>query len=224
MLKKLANLWKADNLLQQAWDQSFEMLEIDRAMFLESVRILRESDDANFRQEIREKDKIVNKYEREVRRKVITHCTIQGPTSIPAGMVLVSIIIDIERIGDFAKNLVDLAERHPEKLHGGLFEERLKRVEDGVKDNFGRTRECLEESDEEAARALLEEYKWINKACDEALSDLILEKDKTLKPGDAVALALYFRWLKRTNAHLRNITTSVVNPFDRIGYQPKDDK
>ena len=58
----------------------------------------------------------------------------------------------------------------------------------------------------------------------EALSDLILEKDKTLKPGDAVALALYFRWLKRTNAHLRNITTSVVNPFDRIGYQPKDDK
>jgi len=52
--------------------------------------------------------------------------------------------------------------------------------------------------------------------------DLIREDDKAIRPGDAVALGIYFRWLKRINSHLRNITTGVVNPFDRIGFEPKE--
>ena len=34
----------------------------------------------------------------------------------------------------------------------------------------------------------------------------------------------YFRYLKRINAHLRNIISSVINPYDRIGYKPKSKK
>ena len=68
---------------------------------------------------------------------------------------------------------------------------------------------------------LLEEYKWVNKTCDKNLVRLIKEQDKNILCGDAVSLAIYFRWLKRINSHLRNITTSVVNPFDRIGFEPK---
>ncbi len=47
---------------------------------------------------------------------------------------------------------------------------------------------------------------------------------KNLSVGSAVTLALYFRSLKRINGHLRNITTSVVNPFHRIGFKPKKKK
>jgi hypothetical protein len=50
---------------------------------------------------------------------------------------------------------------------------------------------------------------------------LVKEDDKSIGPGDAVSLGLYFRWLKRINSHLRNIVTSVVNPFDKIGFKPK---
>jgi len=50
---------------------------------------------------------------------------------------------------------------------------------------------------------------------------LINEEDKNIRSGDAVSLAMYFRWLKRINSHLRNIMTSVVNPFDRVGFEPK---
>jgi len=49
----------------------------------------------------------------------------------------------------------------------------------------------------------------------------VQEKDPSIRPGDAAAMALYIRFLKRVNSHLRNITTSVVNPFDRIGFNPK---
>ena len=44
MWKDLKRLWQSDNLLEQAWEQSYEMLDIDREMFLETIRILRETD------------------------------------------------------------------------------------------------------------------------------------------------------------------------------------
>ncbi|MBT4827357.1 MAG: hypothetical protein HON82_02170, partial [Candidatus Marinimicrobia bacterium] len=34
-----------------------------------------------------------------------------------------------------------------------------------------------------------------------------------------VSLALYARYLKRIGAHLKNITTVLVNPFDAVGYK-----
>jgi len=221
MWRKLINMWKSDNLLEQAWQQSFEMLDITQEMFLEAVRILRESDDREMRQEIKRRDKTVNAYEQEVRRKVMTHCALQGPNELPGGLVLVSIVIDMERLGDYTKNIIDLVSYHPEKLDGGKFEEDLKRIEAAVKDNFVRTKACIESSVENDALSLLKEYEWVSRVSDDCLKDLIQEKDKNISPGDSASLALYFRWLKRINSHLRNITTSVVNPFDRIGFKPK---
>ena len=37
----------------------------------------------------------------------------------------------------------------------------------------------------------------------------------------AAAMALYVRYLKRINSHLRNIASSVVNPFDHISFNPQ---
>ncbi len=223
MWKQLMRLLSSDNLLQQAWHQSNEMLEICQKMFLEAMTILRERNDAILSEEIRQRDKIVNKYEQEVRRKVMTHCTVQGPTSVPGGMALVSIIIDIERIGDYTKNIVDLARNHPMRLLGGAFEKDLQRIEAAVKDNFARTRTCVELSDKEIALKLLKDYEWVSVQCDNFLWNIVKEKDKDLSSGEAASLALYFRWLKRINAHLRNITTSVVNPFEKIGFNPNGD-
>ena len=36
--------------------------------------------------------------------------------------------------------------------------------------------------------------------------------------GTASSVALYSRYLKRIAAHSRNLISSVVNPFERIGY------
>jgi Na+/phosphate symporter len=222
MWRKLIDMWKSDNLLEQAWQQSFEMLDITHEMFLEAIRVLRERDDTIIKREIREKDKIVNVYLQEVRRKVMTHCTVQGAEELPGGLVLISIVIDIERIGDYTKNIVDIAMLHPNKLKGGLFDESLKKIEKAVKDNFIRTKACIVNSDANAANKLLKKYEWVNRECDQRSDELILEKDQSIACGDAATLALYFRWLKRINSHLRNITTSVVNPFDRIGFKPEN--
>ena len=40
--------------------------------------------------------------------------------------------------------------------------------------------------------------------------------------GAAVTAALYLRFLKRVSAHLKNVATSVVNPYYRIGFREKN--
>jgi phosphate uptake regulator len=197
------------------------MLDITREMYFEAKESLRQREDSEVDLKIKETDKKVNKYEREVRRKVFNHLVVVGPANLPSGLALISIIIDIERIGDYAKNMVELALDHPGKLHGGKFEEVISSIEEAVSDNFVQTKECLIKESSDVAAELLAKYAWVNDVCDETVVEIVKEKDKTITPGDAAALALYTRWLKRINSHLRNITTSVINPFDRIGFMPK---
>jgi phosphate transport system protein len=222
MWKQLIQAWQSSNLLSQAWDESYRMLEIDHRMFNEAVRILRESDDDHVDDEIRKLDVQVNKFERDVRRKVMTHCSVVGPSELPGGMVLVSIVIDIERIGDYCKNILDLASAHPQRLRALSYDAALSEIEAGIKQCFEQSVDILRDQNVEAARQVMRTYrKQVSDACDQIVDDVVRGKVDTLRSGDAAALALYTRYLKRISAHLKNILSSVVNPFHRIGYKEK---
>ncbi len=145
MFKQFFELFRKDNLLQQAYDRSLEMLEADREMFLAASSSLREHDDARIEIDIYAKDQLINAYEREVRRKVLTHLALTSSQSIAAGLALVSIVIDIERIGDLTKNIVDLALRHPGKLDCGSLEPDVRKIETTVKTMFTLLIEALPE-------------------------------------------------------------------------------
>jgi phosphate uptake regulator len=224
MFKQLLAIFRKDTLMDQAYQRSFDMLDITLDMFREARESLRNREDNEIDLKIKERDKEVNSYERSVRRKVFNHLAVQGTIDLPSGLALVSIIIDIERIGDYTKNMVELAMDHPGKLYGGQLEDALTRIEEAVEDNFLTTKRCFVDEDADLALKLLEKYAWVNEACDDSVTDVVQEKDPDIRPGDAAALALYARFLKRVNSHLRNITTSVVNPFDRIGFVPKKKK
>lgn len=221
MFRQWLAIFKKDTLIDRAYKRSFEMLDITNEMYVEARKSLRQREDCEVNLQVKETDKKVNSYEREVRRMVFNHLAVQGTANLPSGLVLISIIIDIERIGDYAKNMVELALDHPGKLHGGKFEEEIARIENALEDNFIQTKKCFKEGNSNTAIELMQKYAWVNDICDDIVMAMVKERDVEIKPGDAAALALYTRWLKRINSHLRNITTSVVNPFDRIGFEPK---
>jgi Na+/phosphate symporter len=222
MFKKWLAIFKKNSLMDRAYLRSFKMMDITQSMYIEAKESLRQREDNEIDLELKKTDKEVNSYEREVRRMVMKHLAVTGTANLPQGFILVSIIIDIERIGDYAKNMVELALDHPGKLNGGEFEDEITRIEEALEDNFNLTNKCFREGDENTALELLTKYIWVNDACDNVVQALVKQKDRNLKPGDSAALTLYTRWLKRINSHLRNITTSVVNPFDRIGFEPKE--
>jgi len=224
MLKELFSVFGQDSLMERAFNRSFEMLDITERMFIEAKRVLRETEANNLQFDIDDQDSEVNKYQREVRRDVFNHLAISGNAELSSGLSLVSIVIDIERIGDFTKNIAAIAGNHQNRLSSGKFEEKLVEIENAVTDSFGRTIEIFKNSDEEAGREFLKEYKWVSGDSDGIIDALIREDDPNISSGSAAALVLYIRSLKRISSHLRNVVTSVVNPFHRIGFKPKKKK
>jgi len=202
------------------------MLEFDRKMYLASSETLREKDTAELPFNIYQTDRKINKYEREVRRNVLTHLTIAGTQNLVPGLVLISIVIDVERIGDYTKNIAELAMKHPAKLKAGLYEKELTEIEDIIRERFPRVIQVLSSQDKELGRSVMECERETAKKSDSIVSKIIDQSNKNewLTTADAVVLALYARFLKRTNAHLNNIATAIVNPFPRIGFREKKQK
>ncbi|MCO6474732.1 MAG: hypothetical protein J5I57_13440 [Melioribacteraceae bacterium] len=221
MIKEILAVFKSDSYMRRAYDRSFKMLDLTHEMFLTAKEVLREKDELLTSININDQDIEVNKFQREVRRDVFTHLTMAGTDELASGLALVSIVIDIERIGDYTKNIVEIASQHKAELKAGYFEEDLKKIEDAVCENFKRTIDCFKNSDSDEAEKLISEYKWVSKLSDKIIEQLITDEEYTLNARSAVALTLYIRSLKRVYSHLRNVTTSIINPFDRIGYKPK---
>ncbi len=134
---------------------------------------------------------------------------------------MVSIVIDVERIGDYTKNIAGLASMHKKRLVGGQFEKELKRIEDAIEQNFSLVINVLKSQDKKDGRGILQSEDDTAKLSDSIVKKLVSGSVKALSTSDAVALAMYARYLKRINAHLTNIASAIVNPFPRIGFREK---
>ena len=222
MFKQIFDMFKSDSLYEQALSECHEMLEIDREMFNESIKSLRESDTAEIPIDIYAMDKKINEFERDVRRKVMTHLAVSGNEDLGSGLILVSVVIDIERIGDYTKNIYDLAVQHPKKLTAGNFEESLSSMEVSTKEFLNKTIDTFKSQNIEEARKLMVEYKTdISSTSNDIVNAIISGSNDEFSADKAAALSLYVRYLKRIAAHSRNLVSSIVNPFERIGYPEK---
>ena len=222
MFKQIFEIFKADSLYEQALVECHEMLDIDLAMFRESIQSLRKSDSADIDIDIFAMDKKINEFERDVRRKIMTHLAVGSREDVGSGLVLVSVVIDIERIGDYTKNIYDLAVNHPKKLDGGVVEDSLAEIEKISFSLFEDSIDAFKNQDINKSRSLMGLYKKnISSQSDEITNDIISGKVGDIEIGRAAAIALYARYLKRIAAHSRNLISSVVNPFERIGYPEK---
>lgn len=217
-ISDILKLLRKDSLQVQALTECYEMVDMCNAMVKASVESLRRCDDASVETDVYEMDKKLNAFERDVRRKVMTHLSLGHTADLTSGLVLVSIVIDLERIGDYSKNIYDLARNHPTRLDGGPLEERVRAIEKTALDHLASCAEDFKSGDVEEARRLMVRYKEDISGQSSEVVKALVSGAVELPSGDAAALALYVRYLKRISAHSRNLISSLVNPFDRIGY------
>ena len=219
MFKQIFKLFKSDTLYNQALNECYEMLDIDLEMFQESIHVLRNQDDSKSKIDIAKTDIKINKFERSVRRKVMTHLAVSGTDDLGSGLILISVVTDIERIGDYTKNIYDLSKYYTKRLNGNELEDDLKVVEEKVISLFQNSIKAFKEQDIDLARKIMKDYKEdVSKQSDKITNDIISGK-VNMDADTATAIAMYSRYLKRIGAHSRNLISSVVNPFERIGYR-----
>jgi phosphate uptake regulator len=193
------------------------MLRDDAHAYGLAVRaLLGEVPAADVVDDVRRTDLRVNEGQREIRRELVLHASVLGGIDIPAAFVYMSIVKDVERIGDYAKNLVDVAaDGGPLLDEGGDGQALLVRVGellDHAAATFG-------DRDVVRAEKLLTEADELQAAFDTSVSNLV---SGTEQGPDAVAKALTYRYLKRIVAHLMNLLSSVVLPVDRLDHFDED--
>jgi phosphate transport system protein len=222
--KNVLGLFRKDDLYDEALADSHQMLDISLHMFWPSVESLRRRDDGTVPVDVYALDKQVNRFERNVRRKVMTHLMISGPADVSSGLVLANVVIDIERIADYSKNIYDLARYHPQRLHAGSLEAEVADIETRVGALFRLMVDAFKTSDIDKARTIMLDYKSrLATECEGIVMRIVSGAVTDLAANDAAALVLYIRYLKRIAAHSRNLVSGIVNPYHRIGYKEKPD-
>jgi phosphate uptake regulator len=219
MWKELMGLFRRDSLCEEAFQECLIMLRTSKSMFDDAVAALRTEGTLDV--DIYERDRKINRFERQVRRNIVTHLAVSTNPDITGALVLTAIVIDIERIGDYTKNVVELAATHHDVFTGGELEEEIRNVETTVARLFENLIPALEESDSDLARGIIGDHQMVADTVEEYIRDLVTGKVLQSNSGEAVTAALYLRYLKRVSAHLKNVATSVINPYYRIGFREK---
>ena len=169
--------------------------------------------------EVRRIDRQINVTEIEIRRELLVHISVHGAADAGEMLVFMNMIKDLERIGDYNKNIFDLA------LEGVSFsgDEDLEQIlgfRDELSSRIALMGEILDTRDEDRARAYIERGDHLRREFDGLVNELVHATAPALV---AVPRALLYRFLKRVAAHCANVVTAVIMPVDRLDYFDEDD-
>ncbi len=217
MLRELLSIFRSNEPLSVMGERFAQMLTLTHQMTLEAGEIYFKMDpEPEGRTRIYKADVQVNKLERTIRKKVIAHLSITGNTaSLPYCLLLQSLVKDVERIGDYAKNLAEAPEFNDTPLPDDEIVAELREIRKGVEAAFTATAEVFTSSDRERAVTLIREGRDITHRCEA----LIVRIARSSYPADlTAATVLGSRYYKRIGAHVLNILSSVVMPLHKLDY------
>jgi len=217
MFKTLLKILKKRNLMIQSLDLTEEALDKARRLTEAALGALLDQKDPGFNLYLLDQE--INQAAVDVRRMVFEHLVVDHDADLTPGLILTSIIIDIERIGDYGKNVFEQSERYGKPFGRDGHAGRIRELSEQIMSMFGEVRGSLLDGNAEDARRIMEKHRDLGKQCEAEIDAIMVNGE--LSTRDAVTLALTCRFLKRISAHLSNLASSVANPFDRIGFTPK---
>jgi len=160
-------------------------------------------------------DKAINELHREVRREMIVHSAVNSRNlDIPLLLSYMTMSKDIERIGDYCKNLFEIAETGNTFTKGDDIDDYIE-----LRNDIGKLivylQSCLALDDESKVQDLITLGSSISSAIDTKITELLENKERIQYP---VATTLFYRYLKRIVSHIVNAATALIMPTDQIDY------
>ena len=130
IFKNIINAWKSDDLLSQAWEESLSMLILSQKIFVKSINYLNSGIDIESVKDLKKRDITINDYHKSVRRKLVTHFSMgENSKHIASGFILAEITVDIERIGDYCKNISDITLATESKINFDAVSTKIRDIE-----------------------------------------------------------------------------------------------
>jgi phosphate uptake regulator len=223
MFKELIEALRQRPLLKQMWSEMEQMLNDAVEMYRPVADVLagRKKLTKDTHDSIYETDNRINDLQRNVRKQLVEHLSVSPGSDVPISLVLMSITKDAERLGDYCKNLLEIAEAMETPLGTGPYGDRMNELMTELGELFEPMATATVNSDKALAESSVEKGRALAKKCNVTIENLIADD---LPTRDAVLLALATRYLKRIALHLTNIGTSVVMPLHRLDYFDEEGK
>ena len=218
MLRELLAIFRASDPLDELSQDFGRMLRLAHEMSVTAGQTyfgeIEDNDAARLR--LYGHDKEVNGLEQAIRRRVFLHLTVHGQeVDVPFYLSLMSLVKDVERMGDYAKNLAQLGLVDPKPLPEGGATDALQTIRNDVERSSQALPTVFLDSQKDEAVTLIRHGREMARRCD-ALVASIAGSD--YDSGTTTILVLGARYYKRLGGHVLNVLSSVVMPIDKLDY------
>jgi hypothetical protein len=197
--------------------RSVAMLADARHSFdLATMAVLTDTGAESVAGDIRETDHRINLTEQELRSELVVHVSVRGGADIGSVMGYTLLLKKIERIGDQAKNILDLAENGV-NLAGTPEIDELLEGRETASALFAEASELLSDTDtdDDAIQAYTVRLIAITADLQTKIDSFMISE----RPArEVVPLAIYYRYLRRIVANLLGVARTSAEPLPHIDY------
>ena len=222
MLRALLGILRTHDPLQAIGESFGQMLKLTLQMTLAAGDIAFGGEaNPEGRTRIYDLDVEVNQLERLIRKRIVAHLSIPGSrVDVPYCLLLMSLAKDVERLGDYAKNLSEVADIRNAPLPDDDVVGELREIRRGVEAGFQAASDIFHASDREQAMQMIRQGRDTAHRCDVLFGKI----GRAGYEGEmTAALVLATRYYKRIGGHVMNILSSVVMPLHKIDYYDEDE-
>jgi phosphate uptake regulator len=220
MLKELLSVLKGEHPLQQVSVDFNRMLRVAQQMLHEASEVYwGRHQTPEQRTGLYALDIEVNKLERAIRKRIAAHLSGRAQQDVPYGLLMMSLVKDVERLGDYAKNLSEVAVFCATRPKDDELTGELQEIASSTQALAQECVEVFEASDRERAQVLTVEGRSVAKRCDELVLQVATSQ---YAASEAVYVTLGARFYKRIEGHLLNVLSSVIMPLHKLDYYDED--
>ncbi|MBI1357176.1 MAG: hypothetical protein GC160_22785 [Acidobacteria bacterium] len=222
MLRELIALFRSGSADQHIADELNRMID-------ESAELVRLAGDLCFQRsteapslaDIKQRDKVINKLQRRLRREAFGDL-LGDPRrfGLPFTLSVMNVVKDVERIGDYAKELAEVAELAGSAPATRAPIDRLLPLVQQVERLLAAVGPTMKETDQLKAVHLIDRGKDIRRELAKVQKALVSEREPMLY---AAADALITQYYIRVVSHALNVLSTLVTPLDRMDYLGKKD-
>lgn len=206
---------KSESGLEHISHQTISMLGDARHSFdLASTAVLSGADPGAIGADIEATDHRINDAEQQLRSELVVHVSVRGSEDIGLVLGYTLLLKKIERIGDQAKNIFELATEGVSLVGADDIDEFVTRRQE-ISLMYVEAADLLASQDVEAARDFLARSLELNDQCGAKVREYMQSE----QPGSwAVPRAILYRYWKRIVANLAGIVTAAIEPLQSIDY------
>lgn len=221
LIKELLSIFRGDTPLKELATEFTKMFGLAQQNARQAGHVF--FDDAltpESRTQICDQDIEINQGERKVRKILVAHLALKGnQIDAPYALLMMNVVKDVERLGDYAKNLLQIRDLYEGPLPDDNRVAELRDIRSQVDQIFENAFEIFNESHSKRALKRVQQCRDLCQRCD-VLVTKVSQSDYDAKTTTAMILST--RYYKRFAGHLANILSSVVMPLHKVDFFDED--